>query len=265
MTKSTGTPNVKAAGEFHLGGKIPIHRFGFGAMRLTGKGIWGPPRNPEEAKVVLKRALEIGINFIDTADSYGPEVSENLIAETLYPYPSDLIIATKGGLTSRARINGFPMEKVLFTLIRFLASCRSECRPFSAAIATRTRVFTPAVRTTIAPIRPIQKSSQPTPTVILQGNLDTGPGYSPLGLYGDYAMSNYGPFSVYRARTTNVLVRTRGYDGVYRTTVGTTETYPNLPRPGTIGSPTCASNFFKPRGPSGPRVPGDAINWLDLN
>ena len=129
----------------------------------------------------------------------------------------------------------------------------------------RTRVFTPAVRTTTAPIRPIQNSFYPTPTVILQGNLDTGPGYSPLGLYGDYAMANYGPFSVYRARRTNVLVQTRGYDGVYRTTVGTTETYPNLPRPGTIGSPTRASNFFKPRGPSGPRVPGDAINWLDLN
>ncbi len=76
-----------------------INRLGFGAMRLTGPGIWGEPKDPQEAKEVLKRAIALGINFIDTADSYGPEVSERLIGETLHPYPDGLIIATKGGLT----------------------------------------------------------------------------------------------------------------------------------------------------------------------
>lgn len=86
------------AGTFLLGGQRPIHRMGFGAMRLTGPNIWGEAENRQEAQAVLRRALELGINFIDTADSYGPEVSEKIIAETLHPYPSDLIIATKGGL-----------------------------------------------------------------------------------------------------------------------------------------------------------------------
>lgn len=98
MTKSITTYASKS-GTFQIGGKLSVHRLGFGAMRLTGSGIWGNPKNPQEAKAVLRRALDLGINFIDTADSYGPEVSENLIAETLYPYPSDLIIATKGGIT----------------------------------------------------------------------------------------------------------------------------------------------------------------------
>jgi pyridoxine 4-dehydrogenase len=84
-------------GEFLIGGKLPIHRLGFGAMRITGKGIWGEPEDHDEAVRVLRRAIELGINFIDTADSYGPEVSERLIAEVLYPYPSDLVIATKAG------------------------------------------------------------------------------------------------------------------------------------------------------------------------
>jgi pyridoxine 4-dehydrogenase len=83
---------------FTLGGDLPVHRLGFGAMRITGKGIWGPPEDPEEAKRVLHRVIELGLNLIDTADSYGPEVSENLIAETLHPYPDGLVIATKGGL-----------------------------------------------------------------------------------------------------------------------------------------------------------------------
>ncbi len=97
--KNTPLTNAKLSGTFHLGGEMPIHRLGFGAMRLTGPGIWGNPKNPKEAHAVLRRAIELGVNFIDTADSYGPEVSENLIAEALYPYPADLIIATKGGLT----------------------------------------------------------------------------------------------------------------------------------------------------------------------
>jgi pyridoxine 4-dehydrogenase len=83
---------------FTIGGDLDVHRLGFGAMRITGKGIWGPPDDPEEAKRLLRRVVELGIDLIDTADSYGPEVSENLIAEALHPYPEDLVIATKGGL-----------------------------------------------------------------------------------------------------------------------------------------------------------------------
>jgi pyridoxine 4-dehydrogenase len=85
------------AGEFLIGNSLRVTRLGFGAMRITGKGIWGPPGDRTEAIRVLKRAVELGINFIDTADSYGPEVSEELIAEALYPYPANLVIATKGG------------------------------------------------------------------------------------------------------------------------------------------------------------------------
>src|SRR2546425_4052346 len=84
-------------GTFLLGGDLPVHRLGFGAMRLTGKGIWGEPRDRREAIAVLRRAVELGVNLIDTADSYGPEVSERLIAEALYPYPAGLVIATKAG------------------------------------------------------------------------------------------------------------------------------------------------------------------------
>jgi pyridoxine 4-dehydrogenase len=91
--------NAAASGTFALGRDLRIHRLGFGAMRITGDGIWGEPGDPEKAKQVLRRALELGVNFIDTADSYGPEVSERLIAEALYPYPPELVIATKGGLT----------------------------------------------------------------------------------------------------------------------------------------------------------------------
>ncbi|MEA2365884.1 MAG: pyridoxine 4-dehydrogenase [Thermoleophilaceae bacterium] len=83
---------------FTIGGDLEVHRLGFGAMRITGDGIWGPPDDPEEAKRLLRRVVELGIDFIDTADSYGPEVSENLIAEALHPYPDGLVIATKGGL-----------------------------------------------------------------------------------------------------------------------------------------------------------------------
>jgi pyridoxine 4-dehydrogenase len=81
-----------------LGGDLTVNRMGFGAMRITGDGIWGEPKDREQAKAVLRRAVELGVNFIDTADSYGPDVSENLIAEALYPYPDDLVVATKGGL-----------------------------------------------------------------------------------------------------------------------------------------------------------------------
>lgn len=86
-----------AAGTLTLGGDLTVNRMGFGAMRLTGKGIWGPPADRPEAIRVLRRAIELGVNFIDTADSYGPNVSEELIAEALHPYPDGLVIATKGG------------------------------------------------------------------------------------------------------------------------------------------------------------------------
>src|SRR5258708_35934883 len=86
-----------SSGMFGLVGDPPFNRLGFGAMRLTGDGIWGPPKDPARAIAVLRRAIELGVNFIDTADSYGPNVSEELIAEALAPYPEDLVIATKGG------------------------------------------------------------------------------------------------------------------------------------------------------------------------
>ncbi len=99
MTTSTDMELAAASGTFMLGGDLPVYRLGFGAMRITGKGIWGPPADHDESLAVLRRALELGVNLIDTADAYGPEVSENLIAEALYPYPEGLVIATKGGLT----------------------------------------------------------------------------------------------------------------------------------------------------------------------
>jgi aryl-alcohol dehydrogenase-like predicted oxidoreductase len=92
------TVTAAASGTIDIGGDLTVNRLGFGAMRLTGRGIWGEPRDRDEAKAVLRRAVELEVNFIDTADSYGPAVSEILIAEALHPYPDDLVIATKGGL-----------------------------------------------------------------------------------------------------------------------------------------------------------------------
>lgn len=94
---STREVSASQSGSVSLGGEVSVHRLGFGAMRLTGEGIWGPPKNRIEAIAVLKRAVEFGVNFIDTADSYGPHVNEEIIAEALFPYPKDLMIATKGG------------------------------------------------------------------------------------------------------------------------------------------------------------------------
>jgi pyridoxine 4-dehydrogenase len=90
--------HAAVAGTIDVGGDLTVNRLGFGAMRLTGPGIWGQPADREEAKAVLRRAVELGVTFVDTADSYGPHVSEELIGETLHPYPDDLVIATKGGL-----------------------------------------------------------------------------------------------------------------------------------------------------------------------
>lgn len=97
--RASGKPPAAAAGTVKIGDDLTVNRLGFGAMRITGQGIWGEPPDPAEARRVLRRAVELGVDFIDTADAYGPEVSERLIAEALYPYPRGLVIATKGGLT----------------------------------------------------------------------------------------------------------------------------------------------------------------------
>ena len=89
---------AQASGTFTIGGDLTVNRLGFGAMRLTGKGVWGPPADPDECIRVLRRAVELGVNFIDTADSYGPYVSERLIRKALHPYSDGLVIATKAGL-----------------------------------------------------------------------------------------------------------------------------------------------------------------------
>ena len=96
---SLKTSPAAASGVFKIGGDLPVHRLGFGAMRITGPGIWGDPKDPAAARRLLRKVVDLGINLIDTADSYGPEVSERLIAEALHPYPKGLVIATKGGLT----------------------------------------------------------------------------------------------------------------------------------------------------------------------
>jgi pyridoxine 4-dehydrogenase len=93
------TSIAAASGTFKLGGDLEVNRLGYGTMQLTGEGVWGEPGDPDEAVAVLRRAVEAGVNFIDTADSYGPEVAERLIYEALHPYPEDLVIATKAGLT----------------------------------------------------------------------------------------------------------------------------------------------------------------------
>lgn len=94
-----GSTMAAASGSFKLGGDLPVHRLGFGAMRITGPGVWGEPKDPAAARRLLRKAVVLGVNLIDTADSYGPEISERLIAEALHPYPTGLVIATKGGLT----------------------------------------------------------------------------------------------------------------------------------------------------------------------
>ena len=112
MSDQTTERIAAQSGTFDIGGELTVNRLGFGAMQLTGKGIWGEPADPDECRRVLKRAVELGVNFIDTADSYGPEVSERLIAEALHPYPDDLVIATKAGLERPGpgdwRTNGDP-------------------------------------------------------------------------------------------------------------------------------------------------------------
>ena len=110
MTTLTAV-NAKASGTFAIGGDLTVNRLGYGAMRITGDGIWGEPRDREGAKKVLRRAVELGVNFIDTADSYGPEVSEQLIGEALAPYAKGVVIATKAGLTRQGPNQWLPVGR----------------------------------------------------------------------------------------------------------------------------------------------------------
>ena len=103
-------PTAAASGTFPIAGELEVNRLGFGAMRLTGPGITGPPADVENARAVLRRAVELGVNHIDTADAYGPDVSEELIAEALHPYPDDLVIATKGGLVRTGAGGDWPKD-----------------------------------------------------------------------------------------------------------------------------------------------------------
>ena len=113
MTTATAAENLSAAasGTFQLGGDLEVNRLGFGAMRLTGDGIWGAPKDPEAARQVLRRVVELGVNFIDTADAYGPDVSEQLIGEALSPYAKGVVIATKGGLTRQGPNKWLPVGR----------------------------------------------------------------------------------------------------------------------------------------------------------
>jgi aryl-alcohol dehydrogenase-like predicted oxidoreductase len=103
--------NAKASGTFAIGGDLTVNRLGYGAMRLTGDGIWGEPKDRETAKKVLRRAVELGVNFIDTSDAYGPDVNEQLIGEALAPYASGVVIATKGGLTRQGPNKWLPVGR----------------------------------------------------------------------------------------------------------------------------------------------------------
>src|SRR5271167_4255790 len=108
---TTLTVNAKASGTFTIGGDLTVTRMGYGAMRITGDGIWGEPKDIDAAKKVLRRAVDLGVNFIDTADSYGPDVSEQLIGEALAPYAKGVVIATKGGLTRQGPDEWLPVGR----------------------------------------------------------------------------------------------------------------------------------------------------------
>lgn len=116
-------PDASNSGSFTIGGAIPVHRLGFGAMRVTGPGIWGPPADRDEAIRTLKRLPELGVNFVDTADSYGPDVSEPLIREALHPYP-DMLIATKGGITRNGPNHWAPVGRPEYLRQQALKSLR---------------------------------------------------------------------------------------------------------------------------------------------
>ena len=108
MSESAHAPNAAASGTFKFGGDLAVNRLGYGTMRLVGEGAWGEPPDREEARNVLRRAVELGITLFDTADAYGPMIAEELLAEALYPYPADLVLATKGGLTRQGPAKAVP-------------------------------------------------------------------------------------------------------------------------------------------------------------
>ena len=108
MSDSDLSPDATLSGTFRIGGDLQVRRLGYGTMRLVGEGAWGEPPNREDARNVLRRAVELGINLLDTADAYGPMIAEELIAEALHPYPSDVVIATKGGLTRQGPSKAVP-------------------------------------------------------------------------------------------------------------------------------------------------------------
>lgn len=122
-----------------IGGDLTVRRLGFGAMRITGRGIWGEPPERAEALAVLRRAVDLGVNLIDTADSYGPDVSERLIAEALHPYPDDLVIATKGGLLRDGPTSGAPTGDPSTCAPRARAACRSSASTRSRSISSTGR------------------------------------------------------------------------------------------------------------------------------
>ncbi|HEX5179430.1 MAG TPA: aldo/keto reductase [Gemmatimonadaceae bacterium] len=111
MATTTLERPAERSGTFVIGGDMPVHRLGFGSMQLTGPGVWGDPKDPAEAVRVLRRAIELGVTLIDTADSYGPYVAEDFIRKALYPYPADLVIATKAGLTRGGPGNWEPVGR----------------------------------------------------------------------------------------------------------------------------------------------------------
>jgi aryl-alcohol dehydrogenase-like predicted oxidoreductase len=126
------TLNASSSGIFLIGGDLPVHRLGYGTMRLVGEGAWGEPANPAECRCLLRRAVELGVTLIDTADAYGPEIAERLIAEALHPYPAGLVIATKGGITRQGPAKseyvgraGYLIQCVEMSLRRL----RLECIP----------------------------------------------------------------------------------------------------------------------------------------
>lgn len=133
-------PSAAAAGTFAIGGDLNVNRLGYGAMRITGPGVWGPPPDKAAAIATLRRAVELDVNVIDTADSYGPEISEELIAEALYPYPAGLVIATKGGWERPAPSSG-PTTPAPNTLRKHWKEVSDVCG-WSASMYTSSMLLT---------------------------------------------------------------------------------------------------------------------------
>jgi pyridoxine 4-dehydrogenase len=176
--------NAGLAGTIDVGGDLTVNRLGFGAMRITGSGIWGPPPDRDEAKAVVRRAVELGVNFIDTADSYGPEVSEELIAEALFPYPEDLVIATKGGLERTGPgqwpANGRPEHLV--------EACEGSLR-----------------RLRVEQI-PLYQFHRPDPTVPLEDSIGALVGLKEQGKIGHIGVSNVSEEQLRRAQKLTPVV-----------------------------------------------------------